>query len=188
MIDRRRLVGLLGLAALAPVSAWAQTAAPKPTAPAPTAPAPAAAAKPAADPKAFVDELYKKITAGKGDSGGQPLWLDPKVRPKTFSKSLVAAWKKAEAAVPKGEVGPLDFDPFTSSQDPLVKKVATTLLSSAGGKAEVEAKIYSPEAITADTPVVLHFLLIQEGGAWKIDDIVDQSPSNGWKLRDFMGG
>ncbi len=189
MIDRRHLLGSLALVALAPGAALAQTAAPKPAAPAavPAAPKPAAPAAPA-DPKAFVEAIYKKISAGKGDSGGQPFWVDGKVRPKTFSKSLVAAWKKAEAAVPKGEVGPLDFDPFTSSQDPMVKKVSVTLLSSQGGKAEVAVKVYSPEAIAADEPVVIHIQLVEEAGAWKIDDMVDQSPSNGWRLRDFMGG
>lgn len=177
MIDRRSVAALLGFAVLAPGAAFAQAPAAKPAAP---------AAAPV-DPKGFVEGLYKKISAGKGESGGQQFWVDPKARPKTFSKSLVAAWKKAEAQVPKGEVGPLDFDPFTASQDPRVKKVVVRLVSSEGARAEVEVKVYSPEAIQADEPVVLTLSLVDEGG-WKIDDMVDQSPSNGWRLRDFMGG
>lgn len=181
MIDRRSVAALLGFAVFAPGAAFAQAPAAKPAAPA------AGAAAAPADPKGFVEGLYKKISAGKGESGGQQFWLDPKARPKTFSKSLVAAWKKAEAQVPKGEVGPLDFDPFTSSQDPRVKKVVVRLVSSEAAKAEVEVKVYSPEAIQSDDPVVLSISLVNEG-SWRIDDMVDQSPSNGWRLRDFMGG
>ncbi len=186
MIDRRRLTGILGFVLLSPIAALAQNAPAKPAQPA-SKPSPAPAAVPS-DPKSFVEGLYKKITAGKGESGGQQFWLDPKARPKTFSKSLVAAWKKAEAQVPKGEVGPLDFDPFTASQDPRVKKVVVRLVSSEGAKAEVEVKVYSPEALQADEPVVLSISLVDEAGAWKIDDMLDHSPSNGWRLRDFMGG
>lgn len=187
MIDRRRLTGLLGFVVLSPISALAQSAPAKPAQPA-TKPSPAAAAATPTDPKSFVEGLYKKISAGKGETGGQQFWLDPKGRPKTFSKSLVAAWKKAEAQVPKGEAGPLDFDPFTASQDPRVKKVLVRLVSSEGSRAEVEVKVYSPEALQADEPVVLTISLVDEAGAWKIDDMVDHSPSNGWRLRDFMGG
>ncbi len=38
-----------------------------------------------------------------------------------MSKSLIALWAKAEKHEKPGEMGAIDFDPVTNSQDPLVR-------------------------------------------------------------------
>ena len=145
------------------------------------------AAPPPPDPVAVVTAIYRKAAAGKGDSGGQFLWLDPKVRPRSFSKSLVALWAKADAATPEGDQGPVDFDPVTNSQDPGLKSfsvvsekqtattatVAVTMVDSVGQRKNA-----------ADRTV--RYDLAFEDGRWKIDDIRGAVDGHPWSLREML--
>src|SRR5215471_4198135 len=85
--------------------------------------APLARAEPAAtdDPVAIVNAIYTRAAKGKGDGGGAFVIENKAAKTKYLSKSLVALWAKADAHTPKGDVGPVDFDPVTNSQDPDVK-------------------------------------------------------------------
>ena len=73
------------------------------------------------EPAAIVTSIYKKASAGKGDSGGEFLWLKAKDRARSMSKSLSALWAKVEKKEKPGEMGAIAFDPVTNSQDPLVR-------------------------------------------------------------------
>src|SRR5260221_13479127 len=91
----------------------------------------ASAAPPAAsDPVGIATAIYTRAAKGKGDGGGAFVIENKAAKAKYLSKSLVALWAKADARTPKGDVGPIDFDPVTNSQDPDVKsfKVATEKL------------------------------------------------------------
>src|ERR1700754_3349152 len=87
-----------------------------------TTASPALAQAPApADPIAILTAIYTRAAKGKGDSGGAFVIENKAAKAKYFSKSLIALWAKADAHVEKGDVGPVDFDPVTNSQDPDVK-------------------------------------------------------------------
>src|SRR5580700_6142149 len=84
------------------------------------APAQAAPAAPS-DPVAIVNAIYARAAKGKGDGGGGFVIENKAAKAKYLSKSLVTLWAKADAHTPKGDVGLVDFDPVTNSQDPDVK-------------------------------------------------------------------
>src|ERR1700726_5197619 len=80
------------------------------------------AAPPVADdPLAIINAIYTRAAKGKGNSGGAFIIENDAAKAKYLSKSLVALWARADANTPKGDVGPIDFDPVTNSQEPDVK-------------------------------------------------------------------
>jgi hypothetical protein len=70
------------------------------------------------DPVGIVTAIYTRAAKGKGDGGGGFVIENQAAKAKYLSKSLVALWAKAVARTRKGDVGPIDFDPVTNSQDP----------------------------------------------------------------------
>jgi len=82
--------------------------------------APAAPPAPA-DPVAIVTAIYTRVAKGKGDGGGGFVFENKAAKAKYLSKSLTKLWAEADAHTPKDDVGPIDFDPVTNSQDPDVK-------------------------------------------------------------------
>lgn len=167
--------------------------APKPPHPpkqhAPKAAAPPPAINAANDPLAITNAIYTRVSAGKGDEGGQFVWLEKRDRPRFLSKSLTALWNQADAKTPKGDQGPPGFDPITNSQDPVVKSF----------KAEVEAqddatatiaitmdRTFSgpPQPATIDDTVRFDF--VRDGASWKIDDIRGQVDGSRWSIRRLL--
>ena len=73
------------------------------------------------DPAGILTAIYTRAAKGKGDGGGAFVIEDKAAKAKYLSKSLVALWAKADAHTPKGDGGPIGFDPVTNSQDPDVK-------------------------------------------------------------------
>jgi len=141
----------------------------------------------ASDPVAIATAIYQKAAAGKGESGGQFLWLDPKVRPRTFSRSLVALWAKAEAATPEGDIGPVDFDPVTNSQDPGLKSFSVVSEKQTAAAATVAVTLTETIAarrVATDRTVRYDFVL--EEGRWKIDDIRSTADGHPWSLRKLL--
>ena len=83
--------------------------------------APGAAPPSPNDPVAIVTAIYTRAAKGKGDGGGGFVIENKAAKAKYLSNSLVELWAKADAHTPKGDVGPIDFDPVTNSQEPDVK-------------------------------------------------------------------
>ena len=77
--------------------------------------------RPPNDPVAILNAIYTRAAKGKGDGGGAFVIDNNAAKAKYLSKSLVALWAQADAHTPKGDVGPIDFDPVTNSQEPDVK-------------------------------------------------------------------
>jgi hypothetical protein len=102
MLTRRTFVAAALLASISP--AFAETPAP-------------------GDPVAILTAIYTRAAKGKGkgDGGGAFVIENKAAKSKYLSKALVALWAKADAHTPKGDVGPVDFDPVTNSQEPDVK-------------------------------------------------------------------
>lgn len=146
------------------------------------------AAASANDPLAVTNAIYKRVTAGKGDEGGQFVWLEKKDRPRYLSKSLTALWNKADSKVAKGDAGPPGFDPITNSQDSLVTSFEAKAETQDDARATIAVTIQSghtgpPHPTVADT---IRFDFIRDGASWKIDDIrgrVDNSP---WSIRRLL--
>lgn len=142
------------------------------------------------DPAGILTAIYTRVAKGKGkgDGGGTFVIQTKASRTKYLSNSLVALWIKADARTPKGDVGPVDFDPVTNSQDPDVKAFKVAAEQQRADKATVAVTIESHQrdarANAADNTIRYDF--VHEAGQWKIDDIkgaVDGSP---WSVRALL--
>jgi len=150
-----------------------------------------AAAQDAAGP---IVAIYKKAAAGKGDSGGQFVWLEKKDRPRWLSKSLTALWNAEEAKTPKGDQPPPGFDPVSDSQDPLVRNVKVAVEKNDGKRATVAASFDSwPSGNTvgqqrANPPerVTVRYDMVLERGRWKIDGIRGGTGDKPWSIRAIL--
>jgi hypothetical protein len=145
---------------------------------------PALAEPPSPDPVAILTAIYTR--AAKGDGGGAFVIENKAAKAKYLSKSLIALWAKADAHTPKGDVGPVDFDPVTNSQDPDVKSFKVTADKLEADKAAVAVTMTgrSPRKSPADD--VVHYDFVREGGVWKIDDIKGSADGEAWSIRGML--
>ena len=135
------------------------------------------------DPVGIVTAIYTRAAKGKGDGGGGFVIENKAAKAKYLSKSLVALWAKAVARTPKGDVGPIDFDPVTNSQDPDVKSFKVV-----AEKPTVAVTIESHQREARANPAdnTIRYDFVHGAGQWKIDDIkgaVDGSP---WSVRALL--
>jgi hypothetical protein len=148
----------------------------------------ARAAPPAADdPLAIVTAIYTRAAKGKGDGGGAFIIENKAAKAKYLSKSLADLWAKADAHTPKGDVGPVDFDPVTNSQEPDVKS-----FKAAAEKLERETAIIAVtltgRATKPPKPAdrTVRFDFVRDAGLWKIDDIRSASDGEPWSIRAML--
>src|SRR5215469_6215954 len=151
--------------------------------------APLARAEPATadDPVAIVNAIYIRAAKGKGDGGGGFVTENKAAKAKYLSKSLIALWAKADAHTPKGDVGPVDFDPVTNSQEPDVKsfKVETEKLDASSALISVTITgRNTPPRKPADR--VIHYAFVREANGWRIDDIKGSSDGEPWSIRAML--
>jgi hypothetical protein len=142
---------------------------------------------PANDPVAIITAIYARVAQGKGDSGGAFVIENKAAKAKYLSKSLVALWAKADTHTPKGDVGPVDFDPVTNSQDPDVKSFTVTPEKLDSATALIAVTItgnQAPRANAADG--VIRYDFVRDGGHWKIDDIRGSDDGKPWSLRGML--
>ena len=145
------------------------------------------AASSANDPLAIVNAIYARAAKGKGDGGGGFVIESKVAKAKYLSKALVALWAKADAHTPKGDVGPVDFDPVTNSQEPDVKSFNAVAEKLDADKATIAVTITSrgaPRAKPADR--VLRYDFVRDAGQWKIDDISGASDGEPWSIRGML--
>jgi hypothetical protein len=148
----------------------------------------ALAAPPAAsDPVAIVNAIYARAAKGKGDGGGAFIIESKAAKAKYLSKALVALWAKADAHTPKGDVGPIDFDPVSNSQEPDVKSFSVVAEKLEADKAVIAVTIVGHGAArekAADNTIRYNF--VRDGGQWKIDDISGASDGEPWSIRGML--
>src|ERR1700722_10976216 len=146
------------------------------------------AAPPTADdPVKIVNAIYARAAKGKGDGGGGFIIENKAAKAKYLSKALVALWAKADAHTPKGDVGPVDFDPVTNSQEPDVKSFTATAEQREADKAVIAVTIAgrgAPRAKPADNTIRYNF--VHDGRQWKIDDISGASDGEAWSIRAML--
>ena len=169
MMTRRALVltGATGLAAAISLPALAKPASPN-------------------DPVAIVNAIYARAAKGRGDGGGA--FIMENQLAKYLSKSLVELWAKADAHTPKGDVGPVDFDPVTNSQEPNVKSFKLVPEKLDPDKAVIAVIIAgrgAPRAKSVDNTI--RYSLVRDDGQWKIDDISGASDGEAWSIREMLG-
>jgi Protein of unknown function (DUF3828) len=148
---------------------------------------PFAHAEPADDPVAIVNAIYARAAKGKGDGGGSFVIETKAAKAKYLSKSLIALWAKADAHTPKGDVGPVDFDPVTNSQEPDVKSFKVDIEKSESDKATVAVTMTghnTPRRKAADQTIRYEF--VRDGAAWRIDDIKGASDGEPWSIRGLL--
>ncbi len=151
------------------------------------APAAAFAQSPSQDdPVAFITAIYTRIAKGKGDGGGGFVTATKAGKAKYLSKSLVALWAKADAQTPKGDVGPVDFDPVTNSQDPDVKSFKVSPERLEADKATIAVTITGHRTDRKPSDQVIRYELVRESGAWKVDDIKGASDGEPWSIRGML--
>jgi Protein of unknown function (DUF3828) len=170
MITRRALIstGIAGLLAGATArSALAEPASPD-------------------DPVAILNAIYTRAAKGKGDGGGGFVIENKAAKAKYLSKSLIALWAKADAHTPKGDVGPVDFDPVTNSQDPDVKSFKVVAEKLEADKAAVAVTIIGSRPDTKPADQIVHYDFVRDGGKWKIDDIRGSGDGTPWSIRAML--
>ena len=134
------------------------------------------------DPAALITAIYNRAAAGKGDSGGQFMWLRARSRPRWLSAPLIKLWAEADSKVEKGDMGPPGFDPVSNSQDPLVRTPTVKVEKQDGQSATVAATFRSHNAKS----ITVRYDLVRERGAWKIDDIRGDVDGQEWAMRKML--
>lgn len=117
------------------------------------------------------------------DGDGKPVQANGAVWPRFFTPSLIVLWRKVNSRTPDGDQGPVDFDPFTASQDPEVKDLKLTLEASAEASATVLASFRQHGG---ETRVAYSLRKAKEG--WRIDDVVTRIEGQRWSLRRALSG
>jgi hypothetical protein len=122
---------------------------------------------------ALLQYIYDGYDQGRYEGPDSPLYSQG-------IKALIAA---DAARTPDGDVGALDFDPFTNSQDPQPSNVRVG--------APVETNGQTTQDVTLDNgggDMTLHFALVKEADGWKIDDVwMDgEEGLDGWRLSEIL--
>ncbi|MDK9697140.1 MAG: hypothetical protein OEL76_12165 [Siculibacillus sp.] len=147
----------------------------------------AVAAAPAGSPEAFVAAIYARITAGDGTAGGSE-FTDPTARDRWFTAPVVEMWREGDERAEKdGDIGPVDFDLLTASQDPMVRRVAVEPRGAGADVATVRVGLFSSKkAKPGEKPyATLDFVLKRAAGGWRIDDVLSRAKET-WTLRELL--
>ena len=138
------------------------------------------------DPVAIVTAIYTRAAKGKGDSGGAFVIENKAAKAKYLSKSLVGLWARADANTPKGDVGPIDFDPVTNSQEPDVKSFKVVAEKLEADKALIAVTITGRTARAKPSDDIVRYKFVRDDGKWKIDDISGTLDGEAWSIRDIL--
>ena len=135
-------------------------------------------------PETPVREAYAIVAKqlGPNGEGVEPPWRAPH-RDKLISRGLAEMFARDDLYQEEAqEIGHLDYDPFIGGQDGEVKglRIAVTRKPE-GGKAEVTARFTSFKQATS-----VRFKLIEEDGAWRIDDIVNRQDGKDFAVREAL--
>jgi hypothetical protein len=146
-----------------------------------------AAPSAASDPVGIVTEIYARVAKGKGDQGGGFVTDSKAAKARYLSKPLNALWAKADAATPKDEVGAIDFDPVTNSQDPDVKSFTLATEKLDADKATIAVTLTSHRAERSNAAdQVIRYDFVHEADKWKIDDIKGATDGTPWSIRALL--
>ena len=140
----------------------------------------------ASDPVAIVTAIYTRAAGGKGEDGGAFIIDSKAAKAKYLSKSLVALWAKADARTPKGDVGPIDFDPVTNSQEPDVKSFAVSAETHEADTAIIAAAFIGHHTTRRAPDQTVRYDFVRDANQWKIDDIRSANDGKPWSIREML--
>jgi hypothetical protein len=153
---------------------------------------PALAAGADGGPTAPITAIYKRVVAsfdGKQNNkdNGYFIWKNDKTRRQYFSAGTAKLWREADRLTPKGDQGPLGFDPVTNSQDPLVLAFEPSIERQDAKSATVLVRISEkPGPITTPAPrEFIRYDMLLERGRWLIDDVRGTIDTE-WSVRKIM--
>jgi hypothetical protein len=138
------------------------------------------------DPAAILTAIYARAAKGKGDGGAAFVTENKAAKAKYLSKALVALWAKADAHTPKGDVGPIDFDPVTNSQEPDVKSFKVDAEKMEADKATLAVTIAGHRNDRKPADLIVRYDFVREAGSWRIDDIKGSSDGEAWSIRKML--
>jgi hypothetical protein len=138
------------------------------------------------DPVAILTAIYTRAAKGKGDSGGGFVYENKAAKAKYLSKSLIALWVKADAHTQKGDIGPIEFDPVSNSQDPDIKSFQVSAEKLEADKASVAVTMVAGHGPRKTGDDVVRYDFVREANGWKIDDIEGKSDGEPWSVRDLL--
>lgn len=132
-------------------------------------------------PDATVKAAYA-ITVKTLSSSGEPPWRPPH-RDRLMSKGLAILFARDDLYQEEaGEVGHVGADPFISGQDGEVKNLRVSVTEKpANGRALVTAAFRS-----FGQAVSVRFRMVEEGGGWRIDDIVNRVEGKDYTVRSEL--
>ena len=115
-------------------------------------------------------------------SSGPPPWRPPH-RDKLMSKGLAALFARDDLYQDEaGEIGHIGADPFINGQDGEVKLLKVNVVEEPeNGRALVNASFRSFKQ-----QVTVRFRMIEEGGGWRIDDIINRFEGKDYSVRDML--
>jgi hypothetical protein len=140
----------------------------------------------ASDPIAIVTAIYTRAAKGKGTDGGGFVYETKAAKAKYLSKSLIELWAKADAHTPKGDVGPVDFDPVSNSQDPDIKSFKVDAEKLEADKATIAVAMTCDHTTRKAGDEIVRYDFVREANGWKIDDIKGKSDGEPWSIRDML--
>ncbi|ABD07424.1 Twin-arginine translocation pathway signal [Rhodopseudomonas palustris HaA2] len=135
---------------------------------------------PANDPTALLTRLYTASSPG-----GSDLVNSPKSRAKILSKSFAALWTRAEART-KDDIGPVDFDPVSNSQDPDIKAFAIKVEKEDDASATLAVTLTGSQPRDKAEDGVIRYDFVRDGGHWRIDDIRGAVDGEAWSVRKLL--
>ena len=138
------------------------------------------------DPATILTAIYARAAKGKGDGGAAFVIENKAAKAKYLSRALVALWAKADAHTPKGDVGPIDFDPVTNSQEPDVKSFKVDAEKTEADKATLAVTIIGHRSDRKPADQVVRYDFVRETGSWKIDDIKGSSDGETWSIHKML--
>ena len=138
------------------------------------------------DPAGIITAIYTRAAKGKGDTGGAFVFENKAAKANYLSKSLIALWAKADARTRKGDVGPVDFDPVTNSQEPDVKSSKVDAEKMETDKATIAVTITGHRNDRKPADLIVRYDFVREAGSWRIDDIRGASDGEAWSIRKML--
>jgi hypothetical protein len=137
----------------------------------------------------FIESIY----AHGHEDAVRLQWLHSAKRGPWFSRDLRALWNQCDAHARQldDRLGALGFDIATNSQlewDSF-KGFAVSVVSQGDGRAVVNARLETRADVDPrkfDSDNVIQYDLVQEGGAWKIDDARSTVDGTPWSLRELL--
>ena len=136
-------------------------------------------------PSDVVVAIYKAAAGpgGKYDDGTSVVF-DPSTRRRFLSKKLQAEIAAMLKRTAKGDEPDLGFDPVCACNDPSVEDLKIAPESETDTQAAVGVTF---QAHDEKDPIVLRYLLVKEGGVWKVDDIISTGKDK-WQVSKIVTG